>query len=47
MLNRDLVFHSFILTLLFVSLPTKYDDRDPPNEDNVFAIPNIVPEIKW
>lgn len=45
MLNRSLVFNMFILTLLFVSFPTMYDDKDPPNEDSVFAIPNIVPEI--
>jgi len=45
MSNGNLLFNMFILTLLFVSFPTMNDDKDPPNEDNVFAIPNIVPEI--
>lgn len=36
----------FLLTLLFVSFPTIYEDKNPPNEDKVFAIPNIVPKNK-
>lgn len=33
-----------ILTLSLVSFPTINDDKNPPNEDSVLAIPNIVPE---
>lgn len=45
MLHRNFVLNAVILTLLFVSFPTINDDKNPPNEDNVFAIPNIVPKI--
>lgn len=34
----------YLLTLLFVSFPTMNEDKNPPNEDRVFAIPNIVPK---
>jgi hypothetical protein len=31
------------LTLSWVSIPTMSDDRNPPREDRVLAMPNIVP----
>jgi hypothetical protein len=31
------------LTLSWVSIPTMSEDRNPPREDRVLAMPNIVP----
>jgi hypothetical protein len=31
------------LTLSWVRIPTMSDDRNPPREDRVLAMPNIVP----
>jgi hypothetical protein len=32
-----------ILTLSCVSIPTMREDRNPPREDSVLAMPNMVP----